>query len=332
MRMHKKTALLLVLAMIVASAGTAFAAGLSQEATPPPPCSGTELSGNVVAVDPDTNTVTVSTSAGLCTVTLNGATDHPIEKLLGMYFGDVDASSFESYLNDAPTVCATLSTGGTEITGEQVTCPETPDENIKEVKVVGYDDQNGTYYAYYVDNTGTKIYITLTIADASEAGKVDEALGALAVDLTLDDNGDLVQTSDLIAQYHDEGTGYGVLVKLFALAKEQQDACAEMDAELAATQETCVPVDVQTLYDEFKSGTGMGQIFKEYSKPKLLGVGHVRQCLNDPSKCKEDTQVQPDDNTNHGQSNKIKPNNIIKNTKAKGPCNVPNNKNKNKCP
>jgi len=326
--MHKKTALLLVLAMIVASAGTAFAAGLSQEATPPPPCSGTELSGNVVAVDPVTNTVTVSTATGLCTVTLNGATDNPIEKLLGMYFGDVDASSFEAALNDVPEGCATLDAGG-EI-GTWADCNDTTltTENVKILAKTA----DGVYYAYYLDDAGNKIYITLNIADPLEAGNVDSALEVLAVSLTLDGSGDLVQVSDQIAQYHDEGTGYGVLVKLFALAKEQQDACAEMGAELAATQETCMPVDVQTLYDEFKSGTGMGQIFKEYGKPKLLGVGHVRQCTNDPSKCKEDTQVQPNGNVNHGQSDKVKPNNAIKNNKAKGPCNVPNNKNKNKCP
>lgn len=327
MRMHKKTALLLVLAMIVASAGTAFAAGLSQEATPPPtPCSGTELSGYVVAVDSATNTVTVSTATGLCTVTLNGATDHPIEKLLGMYFGDVDASSFEAALNEAPQRCATLDVGNTS--GELAPCSD----STKEITILA-KNADGSYYAYYLDDAGNKNYILLKINDPTEVGNVDTALQALAVTLNLDGTGDLVQVSDQIAQYHDEGTGYGVLVKLFALAKEQQDACAEMDAELAATQETCMPVDVQTLYDEFKSGTGMGQIFKEYGKPKLLGVGHVRQCTNDPSKCKEDTQVQPGDTTNQGQSVKVKPNHTIKkNTKAKGPCNVPNNKNKNKCP
>src|SRR5512141_763586 len=59
------------------------------EATPLPLCTGENVSGTVVAVDEATQTVTVNTSTGLCTVTIKESTStHPIVALLGQYFGD----------------------------------------------------------------------------------------------------------------------------------------------------------------------------------------------------------------------------------------------------
>jgi len=86
-----------------------------------------------------------------------------------------------------------------------------------------------------------------------------------------------------IATYHEEGMGFGVLVKLYAMAEASVEACLaptptpSAAADLTAT--TCEAVTVEQLVSEFQSGTGMGLLFKEYGKPALLGVGHVRKAL-----------------------------------------------------
>jgi hypothetical protein len=64
--------------------------------------------------------------------------------------------------------------------------------------------------------------------------------------------------------------GYGVLVKMYAMAAESREACA-------ASEEPCVPVTVEELMAAYESGVGMGELFKEYGKPSVLGVGHLKQ-------------------------------------------------------
>lgn len=80
-----------------------------------------------------------------------------------------------------------------------------------------------------------------------------------------------------VAVYHPTGeagegekVGYGVLVKLYAMAAESQEACA-------VAEEPCVPVTVEELMAAYKSGVGMGELFKEYGKPSVLGVGHLKK-------------------------------------------------------
>ncbi len=93
-----------------------------------------------------------------------------------------------------------------------------------------------------------------------------------------------------IAAYHADGMGFGVLVKFYAMAEAAVQACVDKQpAETAAvvstgdptetTEPTCEAVAVQNLVDEFQGGTGMGQLFKEYGKPALLGVGQVKKAL-----------------------------------------------------
>lgn len=65
------------------------------------------------------------------------------------------------------------------------------------------------------------------------------------------------------------GVGFGVLVKMYAIAAESQEACA-------ASEEPCTPVTVEELMAEYQSGKGMGQLFKLYGKPAVLGVGHMK--------------------------------------------------------
>lgn len=68
----------------------------------------------------------------------------------------------------------------------------------------------------------------------------------------------------------EDSVGYGVLVKLYAIAAESQEACA-------GAEEPCVPVTVEELMAAYKSGVGLGELFKEYGKPAVLGVGHLKK-------------------------------------------------------
>jgi hypothetical protein len=77
------------------------------------------------------------------------------------------------------------------------------------------------------------------------------------------------EASERIATYHEEGMGLGVLVKLYAVAAEAAEACSSGEDE-----ELC-DVTVEGLVEAFRSGTGLGKLFKEYGKPAILGVGHV---------------------------------------------------------
>ncbi|MGB9592311.1 MAG: hypothetical protein ACPL1K_07325 [Candidatus Kryptoniota bacterium] len=62
-----------------------------------------------------------------------------------------------------------------------------------------------------------------------------------------------------INDYHAQGLGYGVLVKLYALANASGTSISD-------------------LVTQFKSGTGMGKLFKTYGgKPATVGVGQLKQ-------------------------------------------------------
>jgi len=90
-----------------------------------------------------------------------------------------------------------------------------------------------------------------------------------------------------IALYHQEGMGFGVLVKLYAMAEAQIEACVSQTTSspqptaggVDSIQTTCEAVTIDQLVNEFRSGTGMGLLFKEYGKPALLGVGQVKKAL-----------------------------------------------------
>lgn len=84
------------------------------------------------------------------------------------------------------------------------------------------------------------------------------------------------EVAEEVAVYHgggedgeEGGVGFGVLVKMYAIASESQEACA-------ASEEPCSAVTVEELMAAYRSGTGMGQLFKLYGKPAVLGVGHLK--------------------------------------------------------
>jgi hypothetical protein len=216
-------------------------------------CDTSQVTGTVVAVDETTGTVTVDTGGGaLCNVTLNGSYDHPIASLLGKYFGDISAEALANALSSTQG-CALVSGGS----GTWTSC-DTP--GVTTVQVIS-DNGDGTFTAQITNPDGTITTIILTVEDAAAAENISQALAQLAVDWTLDENGDLVQVSDQVMAYHEQGIGFGVLVKLYSLSNASG-------------------IPVADLLAQFQSGVGIGELFKLYGgKPPLNGVGHVKQEL-----------------------------------------------------
>jgi hypothetical protein len=224
----------------------------------PPPCEGEGVSGTVVAVDEETGEVTLDTGGdlGLCTVTLDGEYDHPIVSLLGSYFGDVSADDLAAALED---------TQGYAVydpdTGEW-TWTDDDAEGAVAVTVVA-ENEDGTF-TVLVDGEE----VTVSVDDPEVADSLREALEALSVDWDLDGEGGVVQPGDEIAAYHDDGLGFGVLVKLYAMAAALEEACADTEEPCGAT--------VDELVAAFQSGMGLGDLMKEYGKPTILGIGHIK--------------------------------------------------------
>ncbi|HHS97200.1 MAG TPA: hypothetical protein ENK08_04785 [Chloroflexi bacterium] len=231
---------LLIVAVLLASAGIVSAQGDE----PLPPCEGESVSGTVVEVDEATGTVTVQTETGLCTVTLaEDGMDHPIASLLGAFFGDVSIGDLVEALETVQG-CAVEQEGGWLWSPCEA-------EGAVPVRVVG--EKEGAFVALMED--GTEVVVTVEGPGAAEA--LSDALETLAVEWRLDGEGNVVPVSEEIAAYHEEGIGFGVLVKLYAMASALPD------------------VTVDDLVAAFQSGMGIGEIFHEYGRPSVLGVGHA---------------------------------------------------------
>jgi hypothetical protein len=100
-----------------------------------------------------------------------------------------------------------------------------------------------------------------------------------------------------IAAYHEAGMGFGVLVKLYAMAQVSASGCA---ATIAAGG-TCTAVTADELVTAFKGGAGMGQLFKQYGKPGLMGVGQVRKALKTQNL--QETPIPQTGSNNQGNGN-----------------------------
>jgi hypothetical protein len=269
-----KKSLSVCLALAMAMSALPGAAAFAQEALPS--CSGDSVSGTVVAVDSDTGLVTIEQTDGTqCTVSMNGSYDQPIVGLLGSFFEKVTPESLQAALDSLQTdldcsgpTCEVSGDGtGTSATVQSVT-----------------DNGDGTYTVVFLvdDGAGGTTTETVTTTDAELAMSWMDALNNLTADWTLTtDEGGLTTYSgagDAIAAMHDDGMGFGVIVKLYAMASQAGEACATVTDPTAIEADQVNPCDisVQSLSDEFKSGTGLGQLFKEYGKPAYMGVGHVR--------------------------------------------------------
>jgi hypothetical protein len=263
MKRNRIIPFILIVTIAMLSFGPALAAPPSQATTG---CPVDSISGTVVAVDPEKGTVTVDIGGGvLCPVNVNIDESHPITLLLGKYFGDFDPGTLTAELKgavDTATICAIDNGNGTGTwfaRDSEGNCPG----GSEEFRVIEYDEVNGLFTAEPVGDGNS---ITLQIDDPEDVLK--GALETLVVEWALESEGNLKQVSDQIALYHGEGMGFGVLVKLYDTVKETK-AC-QQDPECT----------VDYLVGLFQSG-GMGQIFKEYGKPDKVGVGHVRQAMDD---------------------------------------------------
>jgi hypothetical protein len=213
---------------------------------------------------------------GQCTVDVNIDESHPIALLLGQYFGDVNPETLTTALQEAmqnTTGCAEDPEADGIWTWVAADAERNCPVGAQLVRVTSYDPTSGTYTAEPVAG-GTPI--NLMIDDPTAAETVQGALEALLVEWALESDGNYQQVSDQIAAYHDDGMGFGVLVKLYAIAQESEDCQEPAEGDGTA----CTPVTVEELVALKLSGVGMGQIFKDYGKPDKTGVGHVRQDLS----------------------------------------------------
>ena len=282
--MFKKGKLALPLALVLA---LALVVPVTAQEGEPPPCAGEGVSGTVVAVDEETGEVTLATGddLGLCKVTLDGEYDHPIVSLLGSYFGDVNvddlAAALEATLEDRQghAVYDPVTDEWTWVDGDV--------EGAVAVTVVA-ENEDGTF-TVLVDGEE----VTVSVDDPEVADSLREALGALSVDWGLDGEGGVVQPGDEIAAYHDDGLGFGVLVKLYAMAAALEDTCADAEEPCGAT--------VDELVAAFQSGMGLGDLMEEYGKPTILGIGHVKGKGGRPDHAgPKDREDHPDDEDDDG--------------------------------
>jgi len=273
MRFHWKT--MFMISLVLALALPAVAPAAAQEEPPAGeilPCEGEGVSGTVVAVDEETGLVTVYTGDGLlCTVTLDSDYDHPIVALLGEFFGDVSTGDLAAALEDSEEA-------------RQGCAVQDPDSGAwawadcdaggaVPVTVFG-ENEDGTFTAL----TGEGEQVTLSVEDPDIAEGLSEALGELAVEWELGEDGSVMQPGDEIAAYHEEGLGFGELVKLYAIAAKSQEGCGDGGEDVIGP----CGVTVEELVAALQSGMGMGELFQEYGRPALLGVGHVRKGSGPP--------------------------------------------------
>ncbi len=257
----QRIVLLLALVLVLVNVEPAAAQG-----TVVLPCTGESVSGTVVAVDEETGTVTLDTGAGLCTVTLDNEYEHPIVALLGSYFGDASVEDLTAAL-ETTQGCAVY-----DSVGDTWAWADCDDEGAVPATVVA-GNEDGTFMVL-VD--GEQEPVVVTIDDPDTAESMSEALQALAVESwELDGEGGVVLIGAEIAAYHEEGLGFGVLAKLYAMAAELEEACAAVESD-----DPCA-VTVAELVEAFQSGVGMGQLFQEYTKPTIRGIGHVRQQMKE---------------------------------------------------
>jgi hypothetical protein len=268
----------LPLALILALSffGTAWA----EDAGEIPPCTGDTVSGVVWELDLENGLITLSTATGLCQVAFgNTSYEHPIVDLLDQYFSSVDLQAWQAALESIqlPILC------------DGATCELNPGGEGDVGRVLGVQDNgDGTFTLILLRQDETQLEIS--VDDADLAGSLTMALEALTGEWSLiSEDGEvrLGGPGDAIGDYHTEGMGFGVLVKLYAIALASEEACAGPSEEGG---EPCTPVTVDELVQRVNSGEGMGELFQEYGKPEMLGVGHARQALEGEEHGKPDKE------------------------------------------
>jgi len=83
----------------------------------------------------------------------------------------------------------------------------------------------------------------------------------------------VVVPEEVVAELHEgQNLGFGEITKLLQIVVEAQASCTLEGVNCDVTLEGLVA--------EYKAGAGMGELFKKYGKPGLLGVGHVRKAAD----------------------------------------------------
>jgi hypothetical protein len=291
MRKYRVPIILLVLVLALGTFGVAFAQEAEPEETP------TTITGIVIAVEGGQATIQLSDGS---TVVVNiadaGEYEHPIVELLNEYFSGAGAEDWAAALEELGNAV-----------GDFTSLALVDDGTGNMVWQVTLTDGS------VVTITDPELASTLEVLNVSLTGTVDSETGEVTV---------TTEVGGQIQEYHENGFGFGVLTKLYAIA----DTGAASIEELTAL-----------FKDE---GWGMGQIFKEYGKPELLGVGHVKQALGEAGKGKlknkgqeeegETLESSSQDQNQHGNPNKPdKPDKPGKN-KEKSNNGKANGKNKDK--
>jgi hypothetical protein len=273
MKTRAKISLILIVILALVTVGTVAAQEGAQTtlADPLPTCPAGTTSGTVVAVDEETGIIIFDpvadpTDADQCQIGLGEVSGgHPISTLLGQFFSDFSTESLEEALGTL-NVCAEEDEATS--TWTIVDCAGA-DPNAKVTSV-----EEGVATLVVQTDAGP---VTVEVnVDESTAADLQGALQALMVEWTIDADGTLHQMGEEIDRLHEEeNLGFGVIVKFLSMAEEAAQACAEQDAAPTEGVDPCA-VSLQGLVDEFKGGTGIGQMFKQYGKPDKVGIGHVR--------------------------------------------------------
>lgn len=276
---------ILIFSLVLVLAGLSYTAVLAQEDVELPACPDGEVSGTITAYDEETGLVTLDVEGELCTVALSDEFDHPIVDLLAAYFGELNVDEITEAL-DALQVCVLIEGETTTVSQpeEDGTCAEG-----ELVTVTGQSEEGG-----FEGQNEEGDPISFDLEDEEAAGALSDALDSLQADLTIEE-GAASDVGEDIAQYHDDGIGFGVLVKVYAIFEEAQTACGEAGEEVPAEEgevtegavdeevgEEVDPCDVSvdSLLEEL-NGKGLGQLFQVYGKPAIMGIGHVRNIGED---------------------------------------------------
>lgn len=274
--MKKMRGLIILVVISLMSLAVVGVAAAQEEVTCTPVEEAGNVEGTVIGVDDEEGTVDILQEDGTCvTVSFEeGDYDHPIVALLAEYFGGVSVEDLDDALDTLEL-----------------------DEGV----VVDIEEQDdGTWLVTFDDDTT----LVLEEEDAELAQELTDALETLEVDLDLilNDDGEATvgDVGEQIAEYHEDGIGFGVLVKIYAIAEESAEACAAQEEEETPEEggeATAEPptdegdegdeeevddcaVTVEQLVEDYLNGMSIGEMFRLYGKPSLLGVGHVRQALN----------------------------------------------------
>lgn len=269
---------ILIFLLVLVLVGVTYTAAFAQEETEILPCDPGVVSGTVTSYDEETGVVTLDVGGVLCTVNLTSDYDHPIVALLGAYFSEINTEEITQALDDLQ-VCVVFD-GESYIVSEPLedgTCAE------GELATVTGEAEGGGFEA----QTESGEPIVFDVEDEAAAGVLSDALGALNVEFEVDEEGGASDTGDDISELHEDGYGFGVIVKVYAIQEEAQQACAESssagEGEVVEEGDGAIDpcdVTVDLLLGELE-GKGVGHLFKVYGKPAIMGIGHVRNIGED---------------------------------------------------